>query len=70
MSIKLRIFIFLLNANWNISWPRPEVVAVQLVGATLRVPGKYDKNKLPKTHLDLVQVSLIISSHPKVASPL
>jgi len=59
--MKFRIFFFfffLLNANWNRSWPSPEVVAFQLVDATLLVPGKYDKNKLSKTHLDLLQVML------------
>jgi hypothetical protein len=67
--MKFRIFFFLLNANWNRSWPSLEVVAFQVVDATLLVPGKYDKNKLSKTHLDLLQVSLIISKHNESSSP-
>jgi len=70
MRTKFRIFIFLLKANWNISWPSPEVVAVQLLDTTLPVPDKYDKNKLFKIHVDFMQVSLIISKHPKVAAPI
>jgi hypothetical protein len=70
MRTKFGIFIFSLNAHWNISWPSPEVFAVQLVDTILQVPGKHDKNKLSKTHLDFMKVSLIISKHQKVAVPI
>jgi hypothetical protein len=61
MRTKFRIFILLLSAKRNISWPSPEVVAVQLVGTSLPVPGKCDKNKLSKTHLNFMQMSLVKS---------